>query len=127
MWREVGGSDQAEDIVVLLQSSSTSDTIERNLRLAGLDPPESPSPDHRAHTVYAWGALSYLQSGRLLTFVRVPVSLDGFAVSHEGDPLVDTMKRAECLGYESERAWDLFRRVILHNVQCGDARKYNFR
>ncbi|KAF9019371.1 hypothetical protein BDZ89DRAFT_1043931 [Hymenopellis radicata] len=103
MWREVGGSDEAEEIPILLQSSSTSDAIERNMRSAGLEPPESQDPDHRAHTVYAW------------------VSLDGFAVSHEGGLLGDIMKRADCLGYESERAWDLFRRVIMHDVQCGDA------
>ncbi|KAJ7164315.1 hypothetical protein C8R46DRAFT_1220823 [Mycena filopes] len=102
MWRELGGGD-ADGLVLRLQADrTTSDDVETNLRMAGVQPPRSMDPKRQADVAYSW------------------LSMDGFSADFHTLPKRVELKRSECIRREAELAWNMFRRVLIESPTCGD-------
>ncbi|KAJ7747945.1 hypothetical protein DFH07DRAFT_574174 [Mycena maculata] len=102
MWRELGGREG--DTLQLQQEAkrSTKADIDFNLWMAGVQSPTSPNSQVMGNTIYSW------------------VSMDGFSASFLKLADVTTIKRRECIGEETELAWDMFLRLAQKDITCGD-------
>ncbi|KAJ6480345.1 hypothetical protein C8R45DRAFT_905884 [Mycena sanguinolenta] len=99
MWEELGGSG---DTLNLEQADRrTSEDVETNLLMAGLQPPRAVDPQKQGDTTYSW------------------VSMDGYSANfHSLAKRIDM--RRDCVGESPEQAWDMFRRVLQSDTGCGD-------
>ncbi|KAJ7474887.1 hypothetical protein FB451DRAFT_1397765 [Mycena latifolia] len=101
MWRELGGGE-GDTLTLLTAERSTAGDVEVNMLMAGLQPPRSFDEEHQADTTYSW------------------VSMDGYSPSFHALPAKTVLKRGECIGEETELAWDMFRRLLKDSPTCGD-------
>ncbi|KAJ6531437.1 hypothetical protein DFH09DRAFT_140329 [Mycena vulgaris] len=101
MWRELGGVDGEERLVLTKAGRSTADGVEVNLLMAGVQPPRSFDNQLEGDTAYSW------------------VSMDGYSPSFHELPEKTVLER-ECIGEDAERAWDLFHRLLMERTECGD-------
>ncbi|KIY74341.1 hypothetical protein CYLTODRAFT_484660 [Cylindrobasidium torrendii FP15055 ss-10] len=105
MWAEMGGSDDVERLKVpqVEDMSGGGQDVIKNIAAAGLETPQSDSPQTRAHVDYIW------------------TSHDGFPVHLDGTRPPWHMQKIRCFRNREERAWDVFRRAAKDDVKCGDA------
>ncbi|KAJ7266363.1 hypothetical protein B0H12DRAFT_1320991 [Mycena haematopus] len=103
MWEELGGS---ADILSLEQAKRrTSNDVEVNLLMAGLQPPRAVDPQTEGDTTYSWGFDI--------------VSMDGYSANFHSLARRIDMNR-DCIDEDTEQAWDMFRRFLQSDTACGD-------
>ncbi|KAF8900345.1 hypothetical protein CPB85DRAFT_1439621 [Mucidula mucida] len=103
MWEELGGISEEQEVILDNLRVTREDDVDTNMRLAGLAPPRAEDPTASATTEYWF------------------VSQNGYPTALNGLPLPTTLDREECLGFNDQSAWDLFRDILLSKPQCGDA------
>ncbi|KAJ7042165.1 hypothetical protein C8F04DRAFT_1295066, partial [Mycena alexandri] len=113
MWMELGGGDEADKLSLLQAERTTSDDIEVNLLMAGVQPPRSFDEQKQADVTYSWGMCS-----NPTWYSRL--SMDGYSPNFHTLPKKVDIKLSECIGEEAEFAWDMFRRVLKESPTCGD-------
>ncbi|KAJ6546616.1 hypothetical protein B0H10DRAFT_1322834 [Mycena sp. CBHHK59/15] len=106
MWAELGAG-QDEGVLTLGKAArTTGEDADLNMLMAGLQPPHSHSFDdeepRQADTAYTW------------------LSMDGYSASFQSLASVTEINWNECIGDETEPAWDMFRRLLKDNRACGD-------
>ncbi|KAJ7143844.1 hypothetical protein C8R44DRAFT_973671 [Mycena epipterygia] len=103
MWRELGGTDDDDNLTLLQAERSTAEDVDVNLLMAGVQPPHAVDKKVQGDTAYTW------------------VSMDGYSSSFRKLAPKTVIKRGECIGQEAELAWDVFRRLLKDNTACGDS------
>ncbi|KAJ7247002.1 hypothetical protein C8J57DRAFT_1359794 [Mycena rebaudengoi] len=101
MWRELGGGNN-DTLRLGKASSANADDVEMNLLMAGIQPPRSFNETEQGDTGYTW------------------VSMNGYSASFRDLPHETVIARGECIGNESEPAWNMFLRLLKENTDCGD-------
>ncbi|KAF9029800.1 ankyrin [Hymenopellis radicata] len=100
---ELGGTSEEQEIVLDNLRVTRDVDVESNMRLAGLVPLRSQDPTESATTEYWF------------------VSQNGYPTALNGLALPTALEREECLGFNGQSAWDLFRGIMLTKPECGDA------
>ncbi|KAK7005951.1 hypothetical protein R3P38DRAFT_1724630 [Favolaschia claudopus] len=103
MWLELGAEDEQAEYRRKKAARTSRGDVELNMRVAGLQQPQSEHPKERANTTYMF------------------VSLDGYSPNYSGRPEETTLSRSECIGSTKETAWAVFRRIAVDTPHCGDA------
>jgi len=101
MWADLGGG-WGEELRLAPAERSTAEDVELNLLMAGVRPPQAVDKEREGDTTYSW------------------VSMDGYSASFRRPAKDTVIKRGECIGRDSERAWDMFRRLLKDDISCGD-------
>ncbi|KAJ7187677.1 hypothetical protein GGX14DRAFT_610573 [Mycena pura] len=101
MWADLGGGS-GEELRLARAERSTAEDVELNLLMAGVRPPQAVDKQREGDTTYSW------------------VSMDGYSASFKRLAEDTVIKRGECIGRDSERAWDMFRRLLKDDISCGD-------
>ncbi|KAJ7750763.1 hypothetical protein B0H14DRAFT_2981816 [Mycena olivaceomarginata] len=102
MWAELGGRDGKSEINLRMATRKTMQDIEPNLKRAEIKPPRAPKSLLEADTVYSW------------------VSMNGYSPTWHNLASHISISRDKCLGANDERAWDMFRRLVMDDISCGD-------
>jgi hypothetical protein len=105
MWKELGGGSGGPDEVLSLKEAAdrrTSNDVEVNLLMAGLQPPRADDPNEQGDTTYSW------------------VSMDGYSPNFHSLPKKIDFRR-NCIGTNREPAWDMFLRLAKVDSACGDS------
>ncbi|KAJ6629461.1 hypothetical protein B0H10DRAFT_2208848 [Mycena sp. CBHHK59/15] len=102
MWLELGADDEYGELRRNQSMWTTNTDVELNMRVAGLQRPQSDRPEERANTTYIF------------------VSLDGYTSNYLGQPQETVLSRNECIGEDQETAWAVFRRLAVERTHCGD-------
>ncbi|KAF7325942.1 hypothetical protein MKEN_00445100 [Mycena kentingensis (nom. inval.)] len=103
MWRDLGGKDGADVVEFGKRAErTTGDDVELNLLMAGVAPPKAIDDQVQGDTTYTW------------------TSMDGFSAKFNALITLTTVQRSSCFGSSSESSWDLFRRLLTVDIDCGD-------
>ncbi|KAJ7121351.1 hypothetical protein C8R43DRAFT_1151246 [Mycena crocata] len=103
MWLELGAEDEQDELHHNLTLRTSNSDVALNMRAAGLEQPQSDTPEQRANTTYLF------------------VSLDGYTPNHESRPRDTAIWRDDCIGQNKEAAWTVFRRLAVEKPSCGDS------
>ncbi|KAJ7841076.1 hypothetical protein B0H14DRAFT_2783647 [Mycena olivaceomarginata] len=101
MWRELGGAEENSSFTLGKAERRTENDVEVNILMAGLQPPRAEDKEAQADTTYSW------------------VSMDGYSANFHSLAARIDMRR-DCIGEDSEPAWDMFRRLLKDDTACGD-------
>ncbi|KAJ7208651.1 hypothetical protein GGX14DRAFT_521572 [Mycena pura] len=102
MWAELGGADGAAELRLGKTTRRTMGELENNLRRAESRPPLVADSRAETTTTYTW------------------VSMDGYSPTWRSLAPTVRIAREGCLGDDGERAWDMFRRLVMEDLDCGD-------
>ncbi|KAF8191952.1 hypothetical protein K438DRAFT_1935213 [Mycena galopus ATCC 62051] len=117
MWAELGGTAGNDTLRVRWPERTSRMEVTKNLNQAGIREPfaDVDAPHTRAQYSFVSSDGSVHP---YLPLIRTPAPIRH--VPHPTDAVAYQISRAECLGEGAEPAWDVFRRALVENPECGD-------
>ncbi|KAJ6576158.1 hypothetical protein DFH09DRAFT_1150528 [Mycena vulgaris] len=120
MWAELGGNVDGERLSARWPERASRVEVAHHMNQAGIREPFADSNTPQPRIQYAF------VSGDGYVHTYLPIVEDTPSMMHVPDLAVISkaiaceMSRAECLGFNPEPAWDLFKRALVDQPACGD-------